>query len=93
MRTIYEAENIIDAMLIKHALEAAGIPAFVAGAHLTGAIGELPLSGLIRVQVPDGAGIEAQQIVAELRLGRVASDETDAHADGDEAPAALKWGF
>ncbi len=93
MRTIYEAENIIDAMLVKHAVEAAGIPAFVAGAHLAGAMGELPLSGLILVQVPDGAGIEAQQVVAELRLGRVPGDETAAHAEGDAAPAALKWGF
>jgi len=92
MRTVYEAENIIDAMLVKHALEAAEIPAFVAGAHLSGAIGELPLSGLIRVQVPEGAGIEAEQIVAALRLGHGASGESDADA-GHEVPATLKWAF
>ncbi len=77
MRTIYEAEHIIDAMLVKHALEDVGIPAFVAGAHLAGAMGELPMQGLIRVQVPDGAGEEAESIVAGLALGQHALEDAD----------------
>ncbi len=92
MRTVYEAENIIDAMLVKHALEDAEIPAYVAGAHLSGAIGELPMAGLIRVQVPDGAGIEAEQIVAALRLGQAEGDASEADV-GLEEPATLKWAF
>lgn len=92
MRTVYEAENIIDAMLVKHALEAAEIPAFVAGAHLSGAIGELPMMGLIRVQVPDGAGAEAEQIVAALQLGHVDGYEQTTAAIPVE-PATLKWAF
>lgn len=91
MRTVYEADNIIDAMLVKHALEAAEIPAFVAGAHLSGAIGELPLSGLIRVQVPDSAGAEADRIVAGLGLGVAAIEESEVTEALD--PATLKWAF
>jgi len=86
MRTIYEAESIIDAMLVKHALEHEGIPAFVAGAHLAGAIGELPMQGLIRVQVPDSAEDEASRIVAELDLGREAPDDAQAW-DPDAVPS------
>lgn len=92
MRTVYEAENIIDAMLVKHALESAEIPTFVAGAHLSGAIGELPLSGLIRVQVPDSAGTQADEIVAALGLGEGLGDDIADAAAHDE-PITLKWGF
>lgn len=92
MRTVYEAENIIDAMLVKHALEAAEIPSFVTGAHLSGGIGELPLSGLIRVQVPDSAGIAAEHIVIALGLGCGDSGERETDASRD-APATLNWAF
>ena len=34
MRTVYEAANLIDAHLVRQALEAAGIPAFVRGEAL-----------------------------------------------------------
>ncbi len=66
MRSVYSAENLFDAQWVKDALEAQGIPAFVAGAHLVGAMGELPVAGLIAVRVPDGAFEQAQGIVAEL---------------------------
>lgn len=66
MRRIYSAENLIDAQLVKDALEAAGIPAFITGGALTGAMGELPVSGLIDVQVPDSAWASAAPIVAEI---------------------------
>ena len=42
MQIVYRAANIIDANLVKNALDAEGIPAFVGGQYLTGAIGELP---------------------------------------------------
>lgn len=94
MRTVYEAENIFDAMLIKHALENAQIPAFVSGMHLSGAIGELPMAGLIRVQVPASAGEEADRIVSALDLGRHEVPEADA-ADPTPIrfPGLLEWGF
>ena len=69
MRTVYEAANLIDAHLVRHALEGIGIPVFLAGEALAGAMGELPLFGLIRVQVPDVAWPAARAEVDALGLG------------------------
>jgi len=69
MRDVYLAENLIDAHLVKHALEAEGIPAFVRGEALTGGIGELGVFGLVGVMVPDVAWPQARDIVDALQLG------------------------
>ena len=53
MKTVYRAHNLFDAHLARHALEDAGIPAFVFGESLLGGAGELPLFGVLRVCVPD----------------------------------------
>ncbi|MFT4198554.1 MAG: DUF2007 domain-containing protein [Pseudoxanthomonas sp.] len=53
MQVAYRADNLFDAHLARHALEHAGIPAFVFGESLLGAGGELPLFGVLRVCVPD----------------------------------------
>lgn len=66
MRIIYRAENIIDANLVKNALEQAGVFAHVAGEHLTGAVGELPVWNLVTVMVADSDIEQASQIVAEV---------------------------
>ncbi|MEO8670584.1 MAG: DUF2007 domain-containing protein [Tahibacter sp.] len=66
MRTIYHAATIIDAHLVKGALEEAGITAFVAGEYLTGGMGQLPVSDLVRVMVADHDAETAERIAAEL---------------------------
>jgi len=65
VRTVYHAESLVDAQLVKDALEAAGIPAFVSGAYLTGGIGLLPARDLVTVMVPDSAVEEATRIVTD----------------------------
>ena len=70
MRVVYQAENVIDAHLVRGVLEQAGIPAWVRGEHLAGGIGQLPAIGLIDVCVPDAAGAEARGVVEALSLGR-----------------------
>ena len=52
MKVVYDAANIIDAHLIRHALEAAEIPVFLKGEALVGGMGELPLFGVVQVCVP-----------------------------------------
>lgn len=86
MQLIYQTSNLFDAHLVKHALEDAGIPAFVFGESLLGAGGELPLFGLLRVCVPDSATPEAEAIVNALGLDQ---DAVDPIADDDEAPGFL----
>ena len=66
MQTAYHAESIVDAQIAKDALDAAGIPAFIAGAALIGGIGQLPARDFIRVLVPDVALEDAQRVVAEV---------------------------
>jgi Putative prokaryotic signal transducing protein len=83
MRALYDAENVVDAHLVKHALEAAGIPAFIRGEYLTGALGELPMHGLVQVCVPDAAWADAQACLAQLDLTRGLADDTaDPAGDG-----------
>ncbi len=81
MRTVYEAANLIDAHLVRHALEGLGIPVFLAGEALAGAMGELPLFGLIRVQVPDVAWPRAREEVEALGLGGEAQQSGGELAD------------
>lgn len=68
MRVVYDAANLIDAHLVRHALEDAGIPAFVRGEALLGGIGELPACGLVAVCVPEAAWPEADALVRSLPL-------------------------
>ena len=70
MRIVYEAENIIDAHLVKGLLESAGIPAFVRGEYLTGALGDLPVMGLVAVSVPESRWPEADVVLRDWRAER-----------------------
>jgi hypothetical protein len=88
LRSVYSAENLIDAQLVKDALESAGIPAFITGSALSGAIGELPAGGLIAVQVPDSAWAEAAPIAAEIDAWLSEKPAADTAVDGaDPLPA------
>lgn len=77
MRVVYEAANLIDAHLVRHALEDAGLPVFLRGEQLIGGMGELPLFGVIAVCVPEVALPAAREIVASLPItaGTAAADD------------------
>ncbi|MGA7439241.1 MAG: DUF2007 domain-containing protein [Luteibacter sp.] len=81
MRIVYHAQSLIDAHLVRDALEQVGIPAFISGEYLTGAMGELPVMGLVAVMVPDSAVEAAEGIVrsvdARLAEARAAAAEGD----------------
>ncbi len=80
MRIVYHAESIVDAHLVKDALEQAGIPAFINGEHLIGGVGQLPARDFLAVGVPDicveDAGPVVRQITEMLRAP-VADERTD----------------
>ncbi|MFE0502001.1 DUF2007 domain-containing protein [Lysobacter soli] len=84
MKIVYQAANLIDAHLVRHALEAAEIPVFLQGEALTGGMGELPLFGAILVCVPDIVWPQANDIVDTLPLNQ----PVEALPDDDEAPDA-----
>ncbi|MBN7135398.1 hypothetical protein A7A76_11505 [Lysobacter enzymogenes] len=81
MRVVYEAAHLIDAHLVRHALEDAGIPVFLRGEALVGGMGELPLFGAVQVCVPDPAWPQADEVVQALGLGDPPAEP--------EPPAAL----
>jgi len=78
VRIVYQAENIIDANLVKNALEHEAIHAFVSGQYLTGAAGELPPMALVNVMVGEAdwprARAIAEQVDAELAERREVPD-------------------
>jgi len=69
MQVVYEAAHLIDAHLVRHALEAAGIPVFLKGEALLGGVGELPPFGAVQVCVPEAAWPQARAVVEGLALG------------------------
>jgi hypothetical protein len=60
MKVVYEAANLIDAHLVKHALEETGMPVFLRGEALLGGMGELPLFGVVAICVPTARGRRAR---------------------------------
>ncbi len=79
MRAVYEAENLIDAHLVRGRLVNEGIEAMVRGEFLTGAMGELPMSGLLAVCVAEPDVPRAADLLALWAAERAASSD-----DGDE---------
>lgn len=87
MKPVYDAANLIDAHLVRHALEDAGIPVFIRGEALTGGIGELPVHGMLQVCVPDTAWPEADAVVRALEFGQPPEPDGEAGWDAGLAPA------
>lgn len=68
MQAVYGADNLIDAYLVRHALEAAGIPVRIRGEALVGGVEEIPAYGLVAVCVPQSAFPQARGLIARLPL-------------------------
>lgn len=92
MKVVYEAANLIDAHLVRHALEADEIPVFLKGEALLGGMGELPLFGMVQVCVPEAAWPQARDIVEQLSLGEPPQAAQDDETDSDEPGSdAIGW--
>ena len=83
MHTVYCAENLFDAHLVKDALEHAQIPAFIAGEYLTGGVGQLPALDYLAVMVPDSGVEAAEGIVREVEAQLVEAREALREWDDD----------
>ena len=89
MQLVYQTDNLFDAHLVKHALEDAGIPAFILGESLLGGLGELPLFGVLRVGVPDVASEQALALIAAMAPGDDLADEDAGPIWDDGTPGVL----
>ncbi len=63
MKSVYEASHSVEAHMIMHLLQQGGLKACVQGEYLQGAIGELPVTGLVKVMVNDEDYQEAREII------------------------------
>ena len=89
MHTVYRAENLFDAHLVKDALEADGIPAFIAGEYLTGAVGQLPAMDYIAVMVPESSLAAANGIVGEVEARLIEARQAIGDDDLPDDPLAM----
>jgi len=69
MRIVYRPDNLVDAHLMRHVLESEGLSCFIAGEHLLGGIGDLPVSGLLQLWVQDQDELRACELIEECRRG------------------------
>lgn len=78
MKSVYTAQNSIDAHLVRGLLESRGIDAVVTGDYLQGGIGELPAFGLVEVRVAAEDEGRARGIIHEFETGETPDGELEA---------------
>jgi len=63
MKVVYNANDAIEAQLIKNMLKQIDVDAFIHGDMLQGGIGELQVFGLVQVLVHDDDYYQAKQVI------------------------------
>ena len=85
MKSIYQAAHGVDAHMVRALLEQAGIPAQVRGEYLQGALGELPVSGMVAVWVPQSDAARARELVLDWERS-VPEEDLDDEQDVESGP-------
>lgn len=83
MQIVHRAANPSEAHLLRQLMEAEGIPAFVQGEFLQGAVGELPANTEVLLHVPDEHVDAARAIVEDWEHSEPVGFE-DAGLDADD---------
>lgn len=65
MQRVYEPQDLLEAELLRAVLGSEGIVAHLAGRDLLGAVGELPLSGLLALLVEDAQAERARVLIGD----------------------------
>ncbi|MDU9389949.1 putative signal transducing protein [Pseudomonas japonica] len=80
MRRIYEPENLMEAEVLIGMLDNEGVEAHLVGRDLLGAIGELPLQGLLGLAVADEQAEYARQLIAAYNAAQpLPGDEPESY--------------
>jgi hypothetical protein len=92
LATIFIASDLSQGHVVAGAIEASGIPVFVKGEHLQGAVGELPPAvGQVEVQVPIER-VEAARKIAMIWEGPVTTEGEGVDRLGAERSVAdVNW--
>ena len=88
MKTVFKADDGIMANLICGLLNNEGVTATVNGEYLTGAFGEFPVLGQVRVVVDEDDFEQALNIIRRFDAGEIALPELteDDLLEDDESP-------
>jgi hypothetical protein len=65
MKNVFDAATNIEAHLVMHQLQQAGIEASIQGEYLQGGLGDLPAAGNVRVVVDPKDEAEARLVIAD----------------------------
>lgn len=75
MQRIYEPQDLLEAELLQGMLASEGVAAHLTGRDLVGAIGELPVCGLLGLLVEDDQAERACRLIAEYNAAQPLSGE------------------
>ncbi|MGM9488689.1 putative signal transducing protein [Ideonella sp. YS5] len=88
MKSVFEASNTVEAHMVLHLLRQHGLAGRVEGEYLTGAMGDLPVAGLLRVVVEEPDYDAARAVVAAFE----AEQPRDSHQPSPpRGPGRLAW--
>ncbi|WXL26908.1 DUF2007 domain-containing protein [Ectopseudomonas mendocina] len=82
MQSVYEPRDMMEGELLRSMLASEGIDAYLAGQHLLGAVGELPVSGLLRLMVDDADVDRAQTLIAGYNAAQPIPDDEPLNVPG-----------
>lgn len=74
MHRIYEPADGLEGERLVDMLAGEGIDARLLGGYLLGALGELPLAGLLAIQVADADALRARALIAAYNSARPLDD-------------------
>jgi len=72
MKTVFDANNSLEAHLVLGLLKQVGIDGIISGEYLQGAMGELPAFGLVKVLVAEQDYRRASEIIADWQQSMLA---------------------
>ncbi|WP_263147613.1 DUF2007 domain-containing protein [Pseudomonas sp. RIT-PI-AD] len=78
MQRVYEPQDLLEAQLLLGMLASEGVEAHLTGGHLLGAVGELPVCGLLGLLVEDAQATRARQLIDAYNAAQpLPGDEPD----------------
>ncbi|MFL1555497.1 putative signal transducing protein [Pseudomonas sp. O11] len=82
MQRIYEPENLMEGELLQQMLASEGIEAHLVGRHLLGGTGELPIFGLLGLEVDNDQAAYARELITAYNGAQpLPGDEPDSFSD------------
>ncbi|MBF8746643.1 DUF2007 domain-containing protein [Pseudomonas putida] len=82
MRRIYEPENLLEAQMLMGMLASEGVDVHLIGRDLIGAVGELPVHGLLGLAVPDEQADYARQLIDAYNDAQPLAGDEPEHVPG-----------